>query len=55
MMTREPVHTAVADCSGSGAPTYSGAQISNGMNPIWNQLGHERMGWAISVNNPATP
>ena len=41
--------------SGSGAPTYSGAQISNGMNPIWNQLGHERMGWAISVYNPATP
>jgi lysophospholipase L1-like esterase len=41
--------------SGSGGPTYSGAQIANGMNPIWNQLGHERMGWAISVYNPATP
>ena len=41
--------------TGSGAPTYSGAQISNGMNPIWNQLGHERMGWALSVYNPATP
>jgi lysophospholipase L1-like esterase len=41
--------------TGSGAPTYSGAQIVNGMNPIWNQFGHERMGYAISVNNPATP
>ena len=41
--------------SGSGGADYSGAQIVNGMNPIWNQLGHERMGWAISVFNPATP
>ena len=41
--------------SGSGAPDYSGAQIVGGKNPIWNQLGHERMGWALSVYNPATP
>lgn len=41
--------------SGSGAPTYSGAQIVGGKNPIWNQLGHERMGWAISAFNPPTP
>jgi len=41
--------------SGSGGPDYSGAQIVNGKNPIWNQLGHERMGWALSVYNPATP
>jgi len=41
--------------SGSGAPTYSGSQITNGMNPIWIQNGHDRMGWAISVFNPATP
>jgi lysophospholipase L1-like esterase len=41
--------------SGSGAPDYSGGQIVGGKNPIWNQLGHERMGWAISVFNPATP
>jgi lysophospholipase L1-like esterase len=41
--------------SGTGAPDYSGAQIVGGKNPIWNQLGHERMGWAISVFNPATP
>ena len=41
--------------SGSGGPDYSGGQIVGGKNPIWNQLGHERMGWAISVFNPATP
>jgi lysophospholipase L1-like esterase len=41
--------------SGSGAPDYSGSQIVNGKNPIWNQLGHERMGWALSVYNPAAP
>ena len=41
--------------SGSGAPDYSGSQIAGGKNPIWNTLGHERMGWAISVFNPATP
>ena len=41
--------------SGTAAPDYSGAQISGGKNPIWNQLGHERMGWALSVYNPATP
>ena len=41
--------------SGSGAPDYSGAQIVGGKNPIWNQLGHERMGWGLSVFTPATP
>jgi hypothetical protein len=41
--------------SGSGAPTYSDGQIVGGKNPIWNRYGHERMGWAISVLNPATP
>jgi lysophospholipase L1-like esterase len=41
--------------SGSGGPDYSGASIVGGKNPIWNTLGHERMGWAISVFNPATP
>jgi lysophospholipase L1-like esterase len=41
--------------SGSGVPDYSGAQIVGGKNPIWNQFGHERMGWALSVYNPATP
>jgi lysophospholipase L1-like esterase len=41
--------------TGSGPPDYSGAQIVGGKNPVWNQVGHERMGWALSVFNPATP
>jgi len=41
--------------SGSGAPEYSGGQIVGGKNPVWDRYGHERMGWAISVGNPATP
>ena len=40
--------------TGSGAPDYT-TQIVGGKNPIWNQLGHERMGWALSLFNPATP
>jgi hypothetical protein len=42
-------------CSGSGAPDLSGGQIVGGKNPQWNQWGHERMGWGLSVFNPATP
>jgi lysophospholipase L1-like esterase len=41
--------------SGTAAPEYTDAQIVSGKTPVWNQLGHERMGWAISVYNPATP
>jgi len=41
--------------SGTGAPDYSGGQIVGGKNPVWNRFGHERMGHAISVFNPATP
>jgi lysophospholipase L1-like esterase len=41
--------------TGSGPPGYQDGQIVNGKNPIWNQYGHERMGWALSVYNPATP
>jgi lysophospholipase L1-like esterase len=41
--------------SGTGAPDYTDAQIVGGKNPVWNQFGHERMGWGISVFNPATP
>jgi lysophospholipase L1-like esterase len=41
--------------SGSGPPDFSGGQIVGGKNPQWNTSGHERMGWAISVFNPATP
>lgn len=39
--------------SGKGAPRYT--SFTNGRSPIWNQLGHERMGWALSVYNPAAP
>jgi len=41
--------------SGSGAPQYIDGQIVDGKNPIWNRNGHDRMGWALSVFNPATP
>ena len=41
--------------TGSGAPDYTDAQIVNGKNPVWNQFGHERMGWALSVFNPTSP
>ena len=41
--------------SGSGAPDFTAAQIVNGQNPQWNKWGHERMGWGLSVFNPATP
>ena len=41
--------------SGSGAPDYSGSQISGGKNPVWNQYGHERTGWAISLFDPPSP
>jgi lysophospholipase L1-like esterase len=37
------------------APDYTDSQIVGGKNPAWNQLGHERMGWALSVYNPTTP
>ena len=40
--------------SGSGAPNFT-TQIVGGKNPEWNKWGHERMGWAMSVYNPATP
>lgn len=39
--------------TGSGAPRYT--TFTNGKSPIWNQYGHERMGWTISTPNPATP
>ena len=32
-----------------------GRQFVNGKNPVWNQFGHERMGWALSTFTPATP
>lgn len=39
--------------SGSGAPRYT--SFTGGKSPIWNQYGHERIGWAVSTYNPATP
>lgn len=41
--------------NGSAPPDFLPSQYVNGKNPIWNQFGHERMGWALSVFNPATP
>lgn len=37
------------------APDYTDAQIVNGKNPAWNLLGHERMGWLLSLFNPLAP
>lgn len=39
--------------TGTGAPRYT--SFPGGKNPIWNQYGHERMGWSLTVFNPATP
>ena len=39
--------------TGSGAPRYT--SFTNGKSPIWNQYGHERIGWALSTTNPAAP
>jgi lysophospholipase L1-like esterase len=41
--------------SGTSASLYTDAQIVGGKNPIWNQYGHERMGWGLSVFDPPTP
>ena len=39
--------------TGTGVPRYT--SFTGGKNPIWNQYGHERMGWAVSTYNVATP
>ncbi len=39
--------------TGTGAPRYT--SFANGQSPIWRNFGHERMGWALSVYQPATP
>ena len=39
--------------TGTGAPRYT--SFTNGKSPIWNQFGHERMGWAVSTSNPPAP
>ncbi len=39
--------------TGTGAPRYT--SFTNGKSPIFNQFGHERMGWSLSTYNPASP
>lgn len=39
--------------SGTGAPRYT--SFTGGKSPIWNQYGHERLGWGLSVFNPPAP
>jgi lysophospholipase L1-like esterase len=39
--------------TGTGAPRYT--SFTGGKSPIWNQYGHERMGWAVSTTNPPAP
>jgi len=39
--------------TGSGAARYT--SFTGGKSPIWNQYGHERMGWAVSTSNPSAP
>ena len=39
--------------TGTGAPRYS--SFTGGKSPIWNQFGHERMGWSLSTYNTTTP
>ncbi len=41
--------------TGSAPPDFLPSDFVNGKNPVWNQFGHERMGWALSTFNPATP
>jgi hypothetical protein len=40
--------------SGSGVAELD-SQISGGKSPIWNQYGHEKLGWASSIYHPAGP
>ena len=39
--------------TGTGAARYT--SFISGKSPIWNQYGHERMGWSLSTHNPASP
>ncbi|MET0403986.1 MAG: SGNH/GDSL hydrolase family protein [Cystobacter sp.] len=41
--------------TGSSAPDFTDAQITNGQNPQWNRSGHERMGWMFSGMSPSAP
>ncbi|WP_026075662.1 hypothetical protein [Noviherbaspirillum massiliense] len=39
--------------TGTGAPRYT--SFTGGKNPVWNQYGHERLGWGLSTFNPVAP
>lgn len=39
--------------SGTGAARYT--SFTGGKSPIWNQYGHERMGWGLSTFSPPAP
>jgi lysophospholipase L1-like esterase len=39
--------------TGTGAARYT--SFTGGKSPIWQNYGHERMGWGLSTFNPATP
>jgi len=39
--------------TGTGAPRYT--SFTSGKSPIWNQYGHERMGWSLSTYNTPSP
>lgn len=39
--------------TGTGAARHT--TFPGGRSPIWNQYGHDRMGWALSVYNPVNP
>jgi len=39
--------------TGSGAPDYP--NITGGKNPVWNQYGHERMGWSLWTFSETPP
>ena len=39
--------------TGTGAARYT--SFAGGKSPIWNQYGHERMGWGLSVFSPPSP
>jgi lysophospholipase L1-like esterase len=39
--------------TGTGAARFT--SFAGGKSPLWNQYGHERMGWALSTVNPSAP
>jgi len=41
--------------SGSAPPRFGANGYTRGTTKLWKQLGHERMGWAMSTFNPVSP